>query len=236
MAVAQRRRKHTRSSVEGAVYVPPGAASSLDGFRKWYESDEFPEEGRICYLAGELFIDTGHERISSHVSLKTALARALDALAEEIDLGQFFGDGARIVSEDGDYSAEPDGCYVTWAAVKEGRVALRESRDGSDVIELVGTPDMVLEIVSPSSIQKDKNILRKLYHKAGVPEYWLIDARREEMEFNILRDSPRGYLPTQANAGWLPSRAFNREFRLERTRNRIGIWRYKLLNRRIRKS
>ena len=72
MAVLQARRMRTRPSTDGAVYIPPGAASSLASFRKWYESDDFPEEGRICYLAGELFIDMGHERISSHIFLKSA--------------------------------------------------------------------------------------------------------------------------------------------------------------------
>src|SRR5437660_12783723 len=98
MAVVATRRMKTRPSADGAVYVPPGAASSLEAFRKWYESDDFPEEGRICYLDGELFIDMGHERISSHVFLKTAIAKALDDMVDELDLGQFIADGARIVN------------------------------------------------------------------------------------------------------------------------------------------
>jgi Uma2 family endonuclease len=236
MASVAERRIKTRPSVEGAVYVPPGAASSLDAFREWYASADFPEEGRICYLDGELFIDMGHERISSHVSLKTALTQALADLAGELDLGQFFGDGARVVSENGNYSAEPDGCYVTWAAVEEGRVSLQESNDGNDVVELVGKPDLVLEIVSPSSVQKDKTVLRRLYHKSGVPEYWLIDAPKQEIEFAILRDTPRGYVAAPTASGWVMSRAFNREFRLERSKNRIGIWQYALRNRRPKKS
>src|SRR5256885_8764701 len=46
-------------------------------------------------------------------------------------------------------------------------------------LELEGTPDMVLEVVSESSVQKDTKRLRQLYWQAGIREYWLVDARRE---------------------------------------------------------
>lgn len=224
----------TGPASDGAVYVPPGAATSLEGFRKWYASDNFPEEGRICYLAGELFIDMGHERVSSHVFLKTAIAKVLDDLMESADLGQFIADGVRIVSKRADFSAEPDACYFDWEALDTGRITVRKSNDGNDITEIVGTPDMVLEVVSPSSVRKDKKVLRSLYHKARIPEYWLIDARKENFTFSILRNTPRGYIETPEKAGWLPSQVFRHEFQLKRTRNRLGVWRYKLIMRPIR--
>lgn len=236
MAVIASLRTKTRPSVDGAVYIPPGAGSSLEAFRKWYRSDDFPEEGRICYLDGELFIDMGHERISSHVFLKTAIAKALDDLADELDLGRFIADGVRFVNEKGNFSAEPDGCYFNWEAVDSGRIRLRQSNDGNDIVEIVGIPDMVLEVVSPSSVQKDKNLLRKLYHKARIPEYWLIDARRENFTFSILRNTQKGYIDLPVKGGWLQSAAFGREFQLKRSRDRMGVWRYKLLNRQLRTS
>ena len=91
------------------------------------QSDNFPEEGRICYLDGELFIDMGHERISSHVFLKTAIAKALDDLVDELGLGRFIADGVRIVNDKGNFSAEPDGCYFNWDAVDSGRITLRRA-------------------------------------------------------------------------------------------------------------
>jgi len=218
---------------DNSVIVPTWATESLTSFRDWYASDDFPEEGRICYLAGEVYVEMGHERLSSHVNLKTALARVLDALAEKLSLGQYFGDGVRLVNEEADFSSEPDGCYVTWSSVKDGRVSLRESNDGDDVTELVGTPEMVLEIISPSSVKKDKATLRGLYHDASIPEYWLIDARKDQLRFEILRSTRKGYSATPDQDGWLPSRVFNRKFRLKRTKNPIGLWQYKVLVRPI---
>src|SRR5262249_34297703 len=49
-----------------------------------------------------------------------------------------------------------------------------------------GRPDWVVEIVSRSTVHKDTQRLRTLYHRAGIPEYWLIDARGAEIEFQIL--------------------------------------------------
>jgi Uma2 family endonuclease len=210
------------------VTIPPHAARSLAGFREWYASDDFPEEGRICYLAGELYIDMGHDRISSHVALKTAIDEILNALARETDLGRFFGDGCRIVDEDGDYSAEPDGCFLTWEAVEEGRVELRESNDGEDFTELVGPVDMALEIVSPSSVKKDLSVLPDLYHRAGVKEYWLIDACKPKVTFAIFRRARKKYTAVPESGGWLASKVFNREFKLSRKKDRIGIWEYTL--------
>lgn len=209
------------------VVIPP-SAWTLAGFRAWYASTEFPEGGRISFLAGEIVVEMGHERLSSHVSLKGELTRALIALALELNVGQFLTDGTRLVSEAADLSNEPDGCYLTWDAVRSGRVVLRRSADGADVTEVVGAPDMVMELVSPSSVAKDTARLPGLYHRAGIPEYWLIDARGEEVRFTILRHTPDGYEPVPAADSWLPSAVFGRRFRLDRVRNPIELWQYTL--------
>jgi len=39
----------------------------------------------------------------------------------------------------------------------------------------VGTPDFIIEILSPSSIKNDKITKFRQYLRAGVPEYWIID-------------------------------------------------------------
>jgi Uma2 family endonuclease len=225
-----RRRPSPPFPPDRAFSMPRAAASSLAEFRRWYASDSFPEEGRISYLGGEIFVDMGHERLSSHVSLKGELARALITLAEELNIGQFFTDGVRVVNVTADLSSEPDGCLVTWSTAAAGRVQLQRSADGADVTEVVGAPDLVLEIVSPSSERKDTSLLPELYHRAGIPEYWLIDARDdEEIKFDVLNHTPSGYTPAPDESGWRRSAAFGRKVRLERSRNPLGIWQFRLL-------
>jgi len=45
-----------------------------------------------------------------------------------------------------------------------------------------GAPDLVLEILSPSSIIMDRNIKKELYEKHGVKEYWLVDLANKTVE------------------------------------------------------
>ena len=204
MITKTRQRAEPTSNVDGAVMIPAFAARSLAGFREWYASDSFPEDGCICYLAGELYVDMGHEPISSHVALKTALTEVLNALAVGTDLGQFFGDGGRVVNERAKISAEPDGCYVSFAAVTDGRVKLRPSNDGEDVTEFVGPVDMVLEVVSPSSVHKDKTLLPELYHRAGVAEYWLMTLASQRSPSPFWRTRRNSRRPRKRTAGTPP--------------------------------
>ena len=45
----------------------------------------------------------------------------------------------------------------------------------------------MIEIVSDSSVAKDTRRLPAAYHKAGVGEFWLVDARGPETSFTIHR-------------------------------------------------
>lgn len=40
---------------------------------------------------------------------------------------------------------------------------------------IVGAPDLIVEILSPSTRAKDENLKRRLYEQAGVPNYWIAD-------------------------------------------------------------
>ena len=93
---------------------------------------------------------------------------------------------------------------------------------------MVGTVDWVLEIVSPSSRRKDKKLLRDAYYKAGIAEYWLVDALGDEIEFQLLVSGDGGYVAAQAADGWLASPTFRRSFKLTRERDDDGYWFYTL--------
>ena len=42
-----------------------------------------------------------------------------------------------------------------------------------------GTPALVVEILSPSTRKRDREIKRQLYDRAGVHEYWLVDPEQD---------------------------------------------------------
>ncbi len=87
---------------------------------------------------------------------------------------------------------------------------------------------MVLEVVSPTSVQKDTDLLRDLYWRAGIREYWLVDPRRNDLTFDILRHGPKGYAAARKLGGWVKSSVFGKSFRLSHEMDRLELTRYTL--------
>ncbi len=54
-----------------------------------------------------------------------------------------------------------------------------------------GAPDLVVEILSPSTADYDRTTKRELYERHGVPEYWLVDPYAKTI--TILRLGADGY-------------------------------------------
>lgn len=87
---------------------------------------------------------------------------------------------------------------------------------------------MVLEVISPSSEEKDTVVMPGLYWRAGIPEYWLIDVRGDRLEFRILRRGAKGYAAVRARGGWVKSAVFGKSFRLARRLDPLGYPEYTL--------
>lgn len=203
-----------------SISIPPGVRD-LDSFRQWAHSDDFPESGWISWLDGELWVDLTMEEFYSHNQVKGAFALTLLTLVQQLSLGRFSLDRMRLTHPAADLSVEPDALFFTWATQESGRIRLIEGAD-EGYMELEGTPDMVLEVLSRSSVTKDTRILRELYWKAEVPEYWLVDARGEQPQFDILRRTAKGYRRTENKDGWVRSGVFDRSFRLLRQTDPLG--------------
>jgi Uma2 family endonuclease len=56
---------------------------------------------------------------------------------------------------------------------------------------LDGPADLVVEIISPESVDRDRTVKFAEYQEAGVPEYWLLDPAREQAEFYQLNAEGR---------------------------------------------
>lgn len=197
----------------------PEWVKDFDSFRRWSVSNDFPERGHIVYLGNTIWVDLDMER-TEHNQAKTKVSYALVALLLALRLGRYFSDGMRVVHPEVQLSQEPDGVFVSKESLQRQRVQLAE---GEEALELVGSPDMVLEVISPSSVEKDTATLPQLYWKAGIQEYWLIDPRHGGCDFTIYKRGAKGYVATRSKDGWLPSKVFGKSFRLVRQPGDDGL-------------
>ena len=207
----------------------PASALTLAGFRNWATSEEFPEHIRVAFLDEEIYLDMSNEELETHNKVKMEIGRLLLNWNRETQSGTFCGDGVLLTHEAASVSNNPDAFFFSHDTLQAGRVRLipRKNEQGQ-YIEIEGTPDWVLEVVSAGSVQKDTVRLREAYHRAGIAEYWLIDARGEEIHFQILHHRKNGYAAAPLREGWQRSRVFGRSFRLERRHDALGLWEYTL--------
>lgn len=201
--------------------VIPSAVGDLASFRRWAHSDNFPESGRICFFHGEVWVDMSKEQIFTHNQVKNEYNVVLGSLAKKEKLGRYFPDGLFFTNDECGLATEPDGAFASFQTLRSGRIRLIEGAV-EGFVELAGTLDMALEIVSASSVEKDTQILRDLYWQAGVQEYWLVDVRGDRHIFDILRYATRGYVAVRKQGGWLKSTVFGKSFRLTRGKDPLG--------------
>jgi Uma2 family endonuclease len=51
-----------------------------------------------------------------------------------------------------------------------------------------GVPDLLVEILSPSSVDYDRTLKKELYQRSGVREYWIVNPFEQTLEQFVLRD------------------------------------------------
>jgi Uma2 family endonuclease len=215
--------------LEDEIEIPE--LTSLEEFRRWALSDGFPKTGRIDYIRGHVEVDMSPEDLFTHGTLKVKVIQVLNELVEDLDYGILFSDRSRVSNEKADLSVEPDIVIVSHAAVDAGRVKWvpKASREEGRYVEIEGSPDIVIEIASDSSAGKDYRRLPKAYYDAGMSEYWLIDARGDELRFTIYARGDGSFVPASVDEDdWRESAVLGHRFSLDRRWHSRGYWVYRL--------
>jgi Uma2 family endonuclease len=139
---------------------------------------QLPEDKRYEILEGELYgvpaPNTRHQRLIKRIM--TALIRQ----TEEKGLGEVFVALYDVVFSD-ENIAQPDILFVR----KERMAIIGEAN-------LPGSPDLVVEILSPGTRKKGLAIKRKIYARFGVQEYWIVDPEANIVEVLTWKES--GYI------------------------------------------
>jgi hypothetical protein len=205
--------------INGRVRIPAGVGD-LEAFRRWARSEECPEHVRLAYLAGTLWVDLTLEELFSHNQVKGEVARVLHGLCRLKEIGRYFMEGVLLSNVEAELSFMPAGAFISYATFRSGRIRPVPGPQGG-VVELAGTPDLVLDVLSDASVLKDTVLAPELYRRAGIPEVWRVDARGE-LRFEIFRLTDAGYVPTQEPDGWWRSDVFGQSFRLTQQADAAG--------------
>jgi Uma2 family endonuclease len=191
-------------------------------FNRWTDSTDFPETGRFSFIHGKVWADLSMEQLFSHNRLKVRITSVLETIVTALAMGYVFSDGARLRNIDTELSVEPDLFFVTFGAVQSGRIVLSAGR-GDGFLYVDGAPELVVEILSDSSEHKDLEALREGYFDAGITEYWLIDARRNVLAFDVLQRAQHDFEAVSAGPdGWIRSSVFGKSFRITQTADPLG--------------
>ena len=118
-----------------------------------------PDDERCELIDGELIPMPSPKKI--HQRLILDLSWILRRL-EEMGLGELFIAPLDVILSSFDV-VQPDLIFVSNARAHIIQDYIR------------GAPDLLVEILSPSTERRDRIVKRELYARHGVPEYWLID-------------------------------------------------------------
>jgi Uma2 family endonuclease len=85
-------------------------------------------------------------------------------------------------------------------------VLLKTSRNKLQGHHIVGAPDLVVEVVSPTSQTHDRYRKIAAYARAGVPEYWIVDPDSQTVEALFLENDEYQSQGVYRGKATLPSR------------------------------
>jgi Uma2 family endonuclease len=206
--------------VQGQIIIPAWV-DDLDSFCQWRLAAEVPQRGEIAFLDTGIWVDLSMEEFLTHNQVKAAYDFGIMSVVQAAGLGRYVPDRMLLKNAIANLSTEPDGLFFSWETMRSGRLQLVD-KAGLGFMELDGTPDLVLEVVSKTSVHKDTVLLRELYHRAGIAEYWLVDVRDGALSFQILQLTPEGYVPKPEDDGWLQSQVLGKKFRLQKAIDPLG--------------
>jgi len=136
----------------------------------WQDVQAMPEDGkRYEAIGGELYVTAAPSRRHQWVVQK--LAAEFEELLVRPGHGEVYPAPFGVEFPETEEGVQPDFIFV--------------SRDrlhivGEDWVR--GAPDLVVEILSPSTSARDRGIKLKLYRAQSVAEYWILDPDAQSVD------------------------------------------------------
>ena len=112
-----------------------------------------------------------------HQAVCRELLTELDTFIEENKLGEIFSAPVDL-NLDEHNAFQPDLAFIS----KERSFLIEDD----DYIK--GAPDLVVEIISPGTVKKDRVIKKNLCERFAIREYWLVDPLNKGIEIYIMQE------------------------------------------------
>ena len=141
---------------------------------RWTSADLelLPDNGnRYEIIDGELFVTRapgwGHQKVCKNI------CRELDLWSQQTNLGETVNTPGIIYTDA--HNVIPD---VVWVSNERLAALLDEAE------HLIGSPELVVEVLSPGEAneRRDREVKLKLYATQGVREYWIADRRLQQIQ------------------------------------------------------
>ncbi len=139
------------------------------------------ESNRIEIIYGEAYMMSPPMRIHQEVlsEIFTQIKNFLKDKSYKVYPAPF---GVRLFEKDGDTPKDVD-------TIVEPDITVVCDRNKLDDYGCKGAPDLIIEILSPSTKRHDRIIKHNLYQCAKVREYWIVDPNDKTVEVYILKKS-----------------------------------------------
>ncbi|TDE16250.1 Uma2 family endonuclease [Dyadobacter psychrotolerans] len=151
-------------------------AERRKAFYDWIKEDQKAE-----FINGEIIMHSPVKR--SHLNVVGNLFRLLSVYVISHDLGQVDSEKALISLSRNDY--EPDICF--WGKEKASHFHVNQMQHPA--------PDLIVEVLSRGTEERDRGVKFKDYAAHGVTEYWIVDPIRETVEKYLLDIEVMEYEP-----------------------------------------
>ena len=164
--------------------------------KKKYTYEDYlktPEDKRYELINGELLM--APSPIPNHQRISGKLEFMVKKFITENNVGEVFYAPCDVYL-DNENVVQPDILFI--------------SKDKLGIIgekNIQGAPDLVIEIISESSVYRDMVQKKKLYARFGVKEYWIVIPDEKEIEVYILKDNTYQLYQTYGKADTLESLA-----------------------------
>ena len=152
--------------------MPATLAKSKPARKRWTYEDYYrlDDDRRYELFNGELIPMQPPSPGPDHQNEALELAVIIREFVRSKKLGQVFIAPLDVIFDE-ENTAQPDVMFI--AKANAGIVQKRG---------IFGAPDLVVEILSPGSIRRDRYEKQGLYARFGVKEYWILDHANQSLE------------------------------------------------------